>query len=349
MNMNSIDLPRWVSALALGTLVLQNNSARADIPPPPAPATIRFQPVKATGLRVVTQYQGNYSNRVGDYGVCTTKNTGYSWVTLGRPVTYSMDIADWQAAGASLLLLAASQPVGAPSQATNALALSVFQLTNGNGYAQLFLTLNQSTNLLASLTTPSPLGSWSFTLQSDQVTLRGPSGVETTGQLQTNALAVFADPLFIYCFAPQQGWNSLWIPHPDPPDVTIGRIQVIGVPEPIDEQFSTAGLNTNIWQTPCPALDANRSMLVVPSGTQWYLCWPWLYYQGPHLLVSSTLAPGSWRNLGYATNVLDCLGYSFLPLPPAAPGCSFFRVLWDSETGWPSTGRSPTYDQFHKR
>jgi len=332
--MNRINISQWASALALGVFVLQNNSARGDAAPPPAPALVQLQPVKATGLRITPRYEYGYGGGyAGDYGVCTAKKTGYSWVTLAKPVLYSMDIADWTTANASLLLLASRQPVGVPSQATNTLALNVSQLTNGSGFAQLLLTLDQSTQILASLTAPSPVGSWSVALQGNQANLRGPSGVSTACEIDTNLLGVFADPLFVYCFAPQQSWGwGRWWPGfnygPGPPDVTIGRIQILGVPEPIDEQFSTTTLNTNLWQVPCPA-DANRNMLPIPKGTRLYLSWPWDYYHGPHVLVNSTPGLDLWQDLGEATNVLYCCSYCYLPLAPEVTGNRFFRVRWD--------------------
>jgi hypothetical protein len=326
------------TAMTLGILILRPVSAWGDVAPPPLPSKVYFEQIKAKGLRISPQVPP-YSRGVGSvgaYGVCTVGNWGYSWVSVAKPVTYAMEVTDWQTASAQLLLLPATEATHAPNTASNSLALTLSWLTNGAASGRVILTANGSTTEVSAVTVPSAVGSWSLTADREKFVLRGPAGAEATGTIDAKLLPGFADPLFVYFFTPSQSWGRPWregITDPTiadtPPDLTIGRIQVTSVAAPIDEQFTSAELDPFRWQIPFPAT-ASRSMIVIPKNAQLWLRWPCDdYHVGPHVQISATLAPGSWQEIPCTKNALNTLTYSYLPLTLPASGQYFYRVGWD--------------------
>jgi MFS family permease len=141
---------------------------------------------------------------------------------------FQSTIGEWHSAQLRLALLPASQPPSVLTNVVNCLELSLTESTNNRFVANLALTSDHVTRNLTSLDESSPLGTWSLTLESDRASLRGPSGSETRAGIPSEVLSAFADPLFVYCYAPEQTWESWWGRgnYQPPADVTIKRIRI---------------------------------------------------------------------------------------------------------------------------
>lgn len=315
-------------------LLSMERPAWADAGPPPQvplqPAKFSLHPVKAHGLRITSSdsLYGRWGS-VPTYGLCTAKSTGYSWVHRTRAVSYSVEIGHAMGSGATLLLQPGLVPLENPIQAPTHLRLDLEPTANGKGQARLVLVVaNQVTDLIA-MAVPTLAGPWNLILDGTRATVQAPSRAEKSCEIDARVLTAFADPLFVYCFAPAAGLDV----NAEPPEITISRIRISGVPEPIDEQFASPTLDTTLWQVPFRAssgwrYSGYRLMAIVPKTARFWVSWP-RDYSGPHVLTSSNLAADSWTSLECETNVFESGYTSSLTIPQPTNGRSFFRLIWD--------------------
>jgi hypothetical protein len=336
MKTHALSWIRIMLVLGLWQFVSNERPAWADGGPPPRiplqPAKFSLQPIQAHGLRI-TACDSLYGSggEIPAYGLCTAKNTGYSWVHRTRAVTYSIDLGHAVGSGATLLLQPGLAPMQEPTQASTHLRLDLEPTANGRGQARLVLVLaNQMTELVA-LAVPTLPGPWNLVLEGTRATVQAPNRAEKSCEIDAGVLTAFADPLFVYCFAPV---DRLDLPA-EPPEITISRIRISGVPEPIDEQFAAPTVDTNLWQVPFSTTapirwryPAYRFMAIVPKTARFWLSWP-RDYAGPRVLTSSNLAADSWTGLECETNVFDSGYTSSIHIPRPAGGRSYFRLIWD--------------------
>jgi hypothetical protein len=213
----------------------------------------------------------------------------------------------------------------------NCLELSLTESTNKRFVANLALTSDHVTCNLAALDESSPLGTWSLTLESDQACLRGPSGSETRAGIRSEVVSAFADPLFVYCYAPEQTWESWWGQGNYQPtaDVTIKRIRIGGVAIPVDERFASPILDTTLWQRPFE-LTSSRKATIIPEWAKLWLCLPDFGYSGPRVYSNTSLNPDAWVELGYTADPFAHGGYCSIPLPAPVRQQTYYRVVWES-------------------
>lgn len=298
----------------------------APPPPPLPPAKFSLRTVKAHGLHITISGSPVHFTA---YGLCTARNTGYSWVNRTRPVTYSMDLGHVVASGATLLLQPGLAPLANPIEASTHLRLDLEAAANGKGQARLVLVVAKQATELITLAVPTIEGPWNLVLDGTRATVEAPNSVEKFCEIDASVLTAFADPLFVHCFAPSGGLDLM----PESPEITISRIRISGVPEPIDEQFAAPTVDTNLWQVPFPGSSggrypAYRRMAIVPKTARFWVSWP-NDYAGPHVLTSSNLASASWTSLECETNVYES-GYTFsLAISQPTNSRSYFRLIWD--------------------
>ena len=192
----------------------------------------------------------------------------YSWVGYGdTPITYSFTIAAYPDAAHSAfqthLFLIPRGGYNDPSidwNSANAVFVQVLNRTNGTAAARFMYKTNQpagnsmyfntgatagvGVGTLASLESPSPLGTWSVTFRNDtNVTLTAPDGVSTNFFFPDAATVqeLFGNPLTAYVGCQKQGANN------DGQLCVLSRVQIGGITASpaIDERFSGPALNSD--------------------------------------------------------------------------------------------------------
>jgi hypothetical protein len=312
-------------------------------PPPPTMSLASATP----GLQLIASAAGQTYQRQSISTLSTDTNgfaTSYSWVNNPNPVTYAVTIKSYPDTNYSgfqthiFLVPMASLPTYESSpdwNEPNVIFLQIGNNADGSAYAAFHYKTNEpngNTMLwnaeptngpvgsLASIDAPSPLGTWSLTFDHDtNVTLTAPSGSSTNFVFPAESAALFADPL-VAVFGSQP--NS---------DASIGqrvilsRIQVSGVPVPIDDPFSGSTLDTGTWQI--VAQDA-AGVLVAPPDSLYWVNWT-LPANGYTLQSNTNLDTSSWADSSL-TNVLQIDGQRTVLVPASGlPGTNggFFRLL----------------------
>lgn len=146
---------------------------------------------------------------------------------------------------------------------------------------------------LATLYSAKMLGTWSVTFLNDtSVTMTAPDGSSTNFTLPSASAALFANPLFAYFGNQPNGARKTG------QSSTFSRVQITGVPSPIDDTFQGPGLNQDpenpVWEL--AADDANGVMVVTASDLFW-LTWS-LPDVGFGVQASPDLKTGSWVDAG---------------------------------------------------
>jgi len=179
---------------------------------------------------------------------------------------------------------------------------------------------NGPVGTLAGISSPTALGTWTVTFNHNtDITLTTPSGTSTNFTMPAEAAALFADPVYAYFGVQPNAPGNIG------QSAVLSRIQIIGVPTPLDDAFSGEVLDSTRWQV--VAADPSGIVPVPPSAAYW-LKWtaPAVGYV---VQASPSLAPASWADTGL-TNIIQlgtqkALLLPFSSLPGAASG--FLRLV----------------------
>lgn len=267
----------WIDNVTL------NANTNVAPPPPPTVAITRANP----GLRIFASQAGAQYQRQNVY---TRNGTGYSWVGTGVPVTYALTVADYPSGAnngfqSHLMLVPGS---GLPDWESspdwnepNLIFLDIGNGADGTGYA----SLRYKTNLpngntmvynanpdngpvgtIASVGSPTPNGTWSITFNNDtDVTLTAPNGATAAASLPAAAAALFAGSMHVYAGVQPNRLDNIG------QSLTIKRLRITGVPNPIDETFTSPGvLGSETWNV--AAGDRAGLIPVNPEAVFW-LSW----------------------------------------------------------------------------
>ncbi|HEY1787906.1 MAG TPA: hypothetical protein VGJ73_07110 [Verrucomicrobiae bacterium] len=328
----------WIDNVIYGGLT--------NLPPNPA---LRITPNKATapGLMVVCGGSGGTYTR-GLMMAFDVTNTirNYSWVGSPNPVTYSQTVVNYPGPNnpiQSAIFLVENGNFGDPGvdyDAANVAQLTMYGNADGTATASFQYKTNQpdgnsqfAANNLATLTAPSPLGTWSLTFSNDiNVTLSyTPLGGGTT--LSTNAsfpgeaqAQYFANPLSVFMGNQQNADANLG------QSSTYSEFKISGVTAsgPLDDVWSSQiSMDTTNWGI----VDyAPGDVLLVNSSDKYWVSWS-LPDTGYSLQTSTNLAggPSAWSSAGLSQIVnLSTNNQVLLPglstnYPPGAD--VFFRLI----------------------
>lgn len=317
-HVTGLPVVRGVILAIVASLLLQQASVRADIVPPPRLLT---QPVKAPGLRVFAYFAGPPmpTDPSLHFGIRTATNTGYSWVDAAVPVTYSLTITDCPAGSAQIILVAETNP---PANAfmpayteSNVIRLAIQSQSNGAATATLGLKVNSAPAAppaLASIASAEAKGTWKLTLDGLQATVEAPDGVQTNVDLPGSVLSVFADPVFVYFGGPGD-------------ELTLSRVQISGIPSPIDENFVGTVVDPTLWRV---CTSSYSTVVLVPRKAKFWLVWP--RNTTVRLQSGTTIEPASaWQDFEVPTNHLDVGSYQQTPICPDTTN-RFFRAIMHS-------------------
>ena len=137
--------------------------------------------------------------------------------------------------------------------------------------------------------------------------------------MPAEAAALFADPVYAYFGIQPNGTANIG------QSAALSRIQITGVPTPLDDTFSGETLDTAKWQ----AVAADASGVVqVPQSAAYWLKWT-APATGYGVQSSPSLAPASWTDPGLA-NVIQIGTQKAVVVPSASlPSTAggFFRLI----------------------
>ena len=297
------------------------------------------------------QWQRQSIRTVLDKGDGTSRD--FRWVHRGQPVSFSLTIRsfpgpEYSGFQAHLFLVPDLDLPYGPDDASidwNAPHVVFFQITSdnqGQGIGRFMYKVNEpsgnsmlwNTNAadgpvgtLLILTNSTPIGTWTVTFQDDtHVQVTAPDGTQGEAVIPQKDLSYFDHPLFAYFGIQPNHLDYIGL------SAVFGKIQITGVPDPIQDDFSQASLNDNLWKV--VAADPN-GIQVIPSEAQWQLGWS-LPDVGFQMEVTTNLITGPWTPLDLITNAMTCGKQRMIFLPPSdlpEGNQAFFRMVRSEEEG----------------
>jgi hypothetical protein len=242
--------------------------------PPPTMSTERAKP----GLKVFASAAGSQYQRQN----IRTVNPAYSWVGATEPVKYSITIADYPSSTYSgfqthLFIVPGS---GIPTFETsvdynqpNVVFLDIQNQADGGAFANFRYKTNQpggnamiyGSGTIAGIGSATIRGTWDLTFDpSGAITLTAPNGANTNFAMPPEAVALFSGSTYAYLGIQPNQLSSIG------QAATIARLQITGVPTPIDDSFSGPALDTATWEI---IAENAAGITQVPSGAAFWLSW----------------------------------------------------------------------------
>jgi len=357
---------RWDPSENVGHTIafwIDNIELQAAVAPPPPP-TVSVVPAES-GLNLIASGSGQYQRQ----SIYTLGDT-YGWVGASGPVTYSITIkrppvGGWNGFQVHLFIAPTQDnlPWGAGDSAIdwNATNIVFVQISGGEGpgaTARFMVKTNQGSGnsmlwgegTLATVDSEVSEGTWQVVFNSDtDVTIVTPSGSSTNFTIPAEWVQYFNGPAVVHVGAQPNNTENLG------KSVVLSRVQITGVPSPLDDDFSAGQLNTGLWGI---AAENPAGVLVVPPTARYWFRWTLPADSDAIVMARTNLTQGGWLELatgapvsvGGARQVL--LSSENLPDSPTlflALGKRVFTkllVLLPGESSAPGTptGRSGTPD-----
>ncbi len=348
------------------TFWVDNIEFTVDTNKPVGPPALTLAPVHiAGGLNLSSGGVGQYDRN----NIMTKGNN--SWVDSPTPVTYSFTNASYPGTNypdyqAHIFLASNPGTENAPDwnepscvflQLQNyadgtAQAIFRYKVNEPNGNSMYWNTQDVNANgygkgTLGSVTsTNGPLGAWSMTFDNNtNVTLTAPDGESSKFSFPDEATVLnnFYDSVVAWFGAMPNTTANIG------QTVIISHIKISGTGNPIDENFSTTELDTNVW-TVSAAKPAD--VFVTPSDIMYALNWtlPDANYQ----LQASASLDGPWTNASFGAqtrvgavrqvlvpeHLLPSITSSYFRL--SKPVATKLQVLLPGETAAPGTPTGKT-------
>lgn len=357
-----INFYRWGNGPAHAEFWIDNVQIIArsvPIPPPQLALKKAF-----TGFTMFADSLPNYNRQNLRTG--TNANNNVTWVGRPGPVTYSMTVADQPGASHPYFPLHITLVPGLETSsdpdwsAVNCVFLEIINQGDGTAIAGLHYKTNSAGNNamlfaagnLGSLTNSSILGTWSLTFNHDtDMTVTAPDGSTLQAALPPEVAALFTAPISVYFGMAVGNDQNLG------QSVTFSRLQISGVVNPIDERFTSAALDTNIWSIH-PQDGSFQANVVVPTDAKFWFYWG-LPDNGFRAQASAAVGnPNAWTDVTLSPIVangsqkwalvrqanLPSQDIGFLRL--FKPTASQLQVLMPGETNAPGTvtGKTGTPD-----
>jgi len=303
---------------------------------PATPPTIsKPQRAGPPGLQITMDRNGDQWQRDG---VTTPPGDFYSWVNNGG-VTYSLTITNFPDAAAhpgydAHMYMVNADTISPGNYTQGAVdwnATNLVEMRVQNNAGGVDFTLRYKTNLayanadhlVVSMHAPSGVGTWSASFAADNtnVTLTGPGGISTNFTLPQDVVDQFNGNMFLHFGNFKADANNNGIN--DQQSGTFSRIQVVGGPAPLDDNFPGPGLTALYGWRPSSA----SAVAWVPPDTAWWLTWS-LPDDGFTVQLASDVR-GPWSDAGVAYVVTrGATRIGAVPsasLPPS--NAVFFRMI----------------------
>lgn len=304
-----------------------------DVTNPPPTMVIE----KATpGLRIFASAAGSRYQRQS----IRTVNPAYSWVGATEAVKYSITISDYPGSAYSgfqthLFIVPGSGipnfEIGPDYNRPNVVFLDIQNQPNGSALANFRFKTNEpndnvmlySNGTIAGLGAPSVRGTWDLTFDpAGTITLTAPNGANTNFSMPSEAVTLFGGSAYAYFgIQPNEFVNVGQA-------ATLPRLQITGVPTPIDDSFTAPALDFATWEI---IAENAAGVVPIPPDTAFWLTWT---------LPDRDFVPQVAEDLSF-----DGLGWNDFPLtasqigdrrralvlqsqlPPNFTGNYFFRMI----------------------
>jgi hypothetical protein len=317
----------WVDNIRLHAL--------ATNAPPPPPPTMGIE--KATpGLRIFASAAGSINQRQS----IRTVNPAYSWIGGFDPVTYSITINDYPGSTYSgfqthLFIVPGS---GIPTfetspdyNETNVVFLDIQNQTNGSAFAAFRFKTNEPGNnvmiygsgTIAGIGAPSIRGTWSLTFDpAGPITLTAPSGAATNFSMPPDATALFSGPAYAYFGIQPNRLSNIG------QSASFSRLQITGIPTPIDDSFAGPALDSAIWEV---IAENAAGVVAVPPDAAFWLTWtlPDRDFV-PQATDDLSFDPITWGDFAMTTAQIGDRRRGLVlrsQLPPTFTDNNFFRLI----------------------
>ncbi len=270
-------------------------------------------------------------------GIATIASA-YSWVGSGtNQVTYSLTITNFPSPANSnfeaYIFLAPSNSVtGGPTEPNpdwveaDIVTLSIQNNADGTATGNLsYKTADGNDNFyltsVGTVSSPSPLGTWSITFtNNDYVTITSPSGAVTNTSFQIGDGSLFGNLVTAYIGIQPNSTNNTG------QQAVFSKFQIISNGLPLlNDNFSTPTVNASTWLI---AAEDPTGVLQIPQNAAFMLNWT-LPATGFTLQTSANLAdPNSWHASGLQSTIFNNQGTVIIPSTFTStnnPG--FFRLV----------------------
>ncbi|HVU07190.1 MAG TPA: hypothetical protein VHG89_01455 [Verrucomicrobiae bacterium] len=317
----------WTGSNLTGTTMfwLDNIIFEANTAPPPKVTLSVSKVTTPPGLMIVAGGSGGTYTRGLLAALDVTNGTrNFSWVGNGpNPVTYSQTIVSYPDTNhpiQSAIFLVQNGNLGDPGvdyDAANVAQLSIYGNADGTATGSFQYKTNQpdgnsqfGDNTLATLTAPSPLGTWSITFVNDTnvtlsyVPLSGTGGLSTNANFpdETTVQTYFANPLTVFMGNQQNADSNVGQAS------TYSEFKISGVTlsPAIDAIWTNQTvLDTTNWSI---VNNAPNDAFLVHSTDKYWVNWT-LPDANLQLQANTNLANnGGWADIGLTTKVTTTAG-----------------------------------------
>jgi hypothetical protein len=331
---------------------------------PPPPPTVSLVPAEP-GLNLIASSAYQWQ-RQSIY----TRGDTYGWMGAPGPVTYSVTIkrppvGGWNGFQVHLFIAPTQDnlPYGPGDWPIdwNGTNIVFVQISGGAGpgaTARFMVKTNQgsgnsmlwSYGTLATVASDVSEGTWQVVFNnSTDVTILTPGGTSTNFTIPAEWVQYFNGPAVVHVGAQPNSLDNLG------KSVILSRVQITGVPTPLDDDFSGNSLNTDLWGI---AADDPAGVVVVPPNARYWFRWTLPADSDAIVMARTNLTQGGWTQLAAAapinlagarqvlltSNILPNSSTLFLALGKRV--FTKLLVLLPGETAAPGTptGRSGTPD-----
>lgn len=287
---------------------IDNLELQAAVAPPPPP-TVSVVP-SVGGLNLIASGAGQYQ-RQSIY----TRGDTYGWVGAPGPVTYSVTIkrrpeGGWNGFQAHIFLAPTQDnlPWGTGDSAIdwNGTNIVFIQISGGTGpgaSARFMVKTNQGSGnsmlwghgTLATVFSEVDEGTWQIIFQNNtDVTILTPSGTSTNFSIPAEWVPYFQGPVAVHVGAQPNSFDNLG------KSVVLSRVQITGVPSPLDDDFSGGTLNDGLWGI---AAENPGGVLVVPATARYWFRWTLPADPDAIVMARTNLTAGGWLELTTAAPI----------------------------------------------
>lgn len=321
----------------LDDVIFLANTNTAPTPPP----TLDLAPA-VPGLQLFASAAGSQYQRQS----IRTVGNDYSWVGQPGPVSYALTLKTYPGVDHTgfqthiFLIPAENPPVGSSPDYNepNVVFIDLANNATGGAYLNFRYKTNQPAGnsmiynsnpdngpvgTLGGVGSTTPLGTWTITFKTEtEVTLTSPDGSTSDITFPAESAALFANPLYAYFGIQPNQLSNIG------QSAVFGRVQITGVPTPIDDTFvgvppeggGPNQLDPAVWQV---AAEDPAGVVLVPVDSAWWAWWT-LPANGFVLQQNGTLNGPTWQE--NTTPPIQVGARRGVLLPASNEASSFFRL-----------------------
>ena len=320
-----------------GTVILYIDNLTVSVAGAIPQPTMSIGPTGPKGLVVGTSTNVTINSGQPQFqrqGLRALNTTNYNWVGSANPITYALTIAHYPGptnAGFEThiwLNQGATTDLG-PDFADPTLAeLEITGQGDGTAVGAFRYKVNDSddvsmletTGFLGTVTNPTPVGTWSVTLNGDNVTVMAPGGATLNTNMASGDSGNFAGPLTVYigCIP---GTNGVGLNNGQA--VVFSRFEIISNSVALlNDGFTTPLVDTTLWAF---SSEDPQALLQVPPTAALLLDWD-LPDTGFRLTANTDLTTTNWQNFALPVSIYNGKRTGLIPASALSTN-EFFRLV----------------------